>query len=277
MAAQAAGFTTLFYSVCIELITPVSSIHGCDESHQTPIRIKRAAMTRPVALAALPPQKNVGATPCPMGSSQTRGCRFPGTNPLMAHVVGDPLLLQIGDDEPASHSDQMAVTPVPKSGLAGRRRDSCEAALHVKWLLLLQNMEAGSRQFVGQCLDGDHGVGFRFLAFIKPLGLDAVAQGKVGGFDKRPRQILVAVFGVSFALLFAVSGAHTVDTTRVRCKVSGRSEAANRPRFEQNRRGQHLANTRYAGEESVVRSPFVPSRLPVDAFQGGQSVWKVSR
>lgn len=63
----------------------------------------------------------------------------------MAHVVGDPLLLQIGDGEPASHSDQMAVAPVPKSGLAGRRRYSCEAALHVKWLLLLQNMEAGSR------------------------------------------------------------------------------------------------------------------------------------
>jgi hypothetical protein len=48
-------------------ITPVSSLHGCDESRQTPIRIKRAAMLLPVALAALPPQKNVGAAPCPMG------------------------------------------------------------------------------------------------------------------------------------------------------------------------------------------------------------------
>jgi len=42
-------------------ITPVSSLHGCDESRQTPIRIKRAAMLLPIALAALPPQKNVGA------------------------------------------------------------------------------------------------------------------------------------------------------------------------------------------------------------------------
>jgi hypothetical protein len=40
---------------------------GCDESRQTPIRIKRAAMTLPVALVALPPQKNVGAVACPRG------------------------------------------------------------------------------------------------------------------------------------------------------------------------------------------------------------------
>jgi hypothetical protein len=48
-------------------ITPVSSLHSCDESRQTPVRIKRAAMMLPVALAALPPQKNVGAASCPMG------------------------------------------------------------------------------------------------------------------------------------------------------------------------------------------------------------------
>jgi len=76
-------------------IAPVSSLHGCDESRQTPIRIKRAAMMLPVALAALPPQKNVGAAPCPMGSSQTRGCQFLGANPLLTHVAGDSLLLQI--------------------------------------------------------------------------------------------------------------------------------------------------------------------------------------
>jgi hypothetical protein len=48
-------------------ITPVSSNHGCDESRQTPIRIKQAAMNLPFALAALPPQKNVGAATRPMG------------------------------------------------------------------------------------------------------------------------------------------------------------------------------------------------------------------
>jgi hypothetical protein len=40
---------------CLQLLTaPVSSNHGCDESRQTPIRIKRAAMKLPVALAASP-------------------------------------------------------------------------------------------------------------------------------------------------------------------------------------------------------------------------------
>ncbi len=70
-------------------------------------------MNLPVALAALPPQKNVGAAPCPMGSSQTRGYRSLGANPWLAHVAGDPLVLQIGDGGTASHSDQMAVAPVP--------------------------------------------------------------------------------------------------------------------------------------------------------------------
>ena len=44
----------------------VSSIHGCDESRQTPIRIKQAALSLPVALAASLPQKNVGTETCPM-------------------------------------------------------------------------------------------------------------------------------------------------------------------------------------------------------------------
>ncbi len=43
------------------LITPVSSHHGCDKSRQKPIRIERAAANLPVALAAWPPQKNIGA------------------------------------------------------------------------------------------------------------------------------------------------------------------------------------------------------------------------
>ena len=137
-------------------IAPVSSNHGCDESRQTPIRIKLATMTPPVALAALPPQKNVGAAPRPMGSSQTRGCRFPGANPLLARVAGDPLLLQIGDGDAASHSDQMAVAPVPMSGLAGRRRYSCKAARHVKGFVLLQNVEACPCQLVGQQCNWNH-------------------------------------------------------------------------------------------------------------------------
>src|ERR1019366_523371 len=45
----------------------------------------------PVALAASPPQKNVGAATSPMGSSHSRGCRCAGANPFLARVAGDPL------------------------------------------------------------------------------------------------------------------------------------------------------------------------------------------
>ena len=65
-------------------------------------------MNLPVALAALPPQKNVGAATRPMGSSQTRGYRSGGANPLVARVAGDPLVLQIGDGGTAFHSGQIA-------------------------------------------------------------------------------------------------------------------------------------------------------------------------
>ena len=173
-----------FFSRLQLLTASVSSIHGWDESRQTPRRktswgtpigIKRAAMKRPVALAAWPPQKNVGAEPCPMGSSQTRGCRRLGADPWLARVAGDPLLLQIGDGDLAAHSDQMAVAPVPKSGLAGRRRDSCETARHIKWFALLQNVEARPRQLVRQRFDGHHGVRPCLLPFVEALCLGAVA------------------------------------------------------------------------------------------------------
>ena len=170
-------------------------------------------MKLPVALAASPPQKNVGAAARPMGSSQTRACRLPGANPLLARVAGDPLLLQNGDGGTASHSDQMAVAPVPKSGLAGRRRYSCEAARHVKRFALLQNVEAG------------------------------------------PRQVLVAVLGVPFPFFPAIAAVHTVDATGVRGEISSSSEAVDRPRFEQDGGRQHLADARYAGKESELRSP----------------------
>jgi len=53
MAARAAGFNLSILRLQLP-ITPVFSFIGCGESHQTPIRIKRAAMLLPVALAVYP-------------------------------------------------------------------------------------------------------------------------------------------------------------------------------------------------------------------------------
>ena len=67
MTAPAASFQQIPFPWRLQLPTAsVSSVHGCDESRQTPIEIKRAALSRPLALAAWPPQKNVGAETCPM-------------------------------------------------------------------------------------------------------------------------------------------------------------------------------------------------------------------
>ena len=47
-------------------------------------------MSLPVALAASPPQKNVGAASCPMDLHRFMAAGV-GANPLLAHVAGDPL------------------------------------------------------------------------------------------------------------------------------------------------------------------------------------------
>lgn len=74
-------------------------------------------MTLPVALAALPPQKNVGAATRPVGSSQTRGYRLSGANPLVDRVAGDPRLLQIGDGDGHPIQIKRLLLRSPCSGL----------------------------------------------------------------------------------------------------------------------------------------------------------------
>ena len=93
MAAPAAGFKS---SVCQLqwLITPVSSNRGCDESRQTPIRIKQVAVhcLCPGGVAA--PEERW----CRFVSkkfTQNHGCRRVGANPLVAHVAGDPLYCKL--------------------------------------------------------------------------------------------------------------------------------------------------------------------------------------
>src|SRR5450830_405942 len=117
MAAQAACFQAVL-PIRSQLPTAsVSSIHGCDESHQTPIRIKRAALSLPVALAASLPQKNVGAKTCPMVLTDPwlPNLRLQS---LAGPCRGRSAILQTGDGGSPSHSHPSAVTPVAIPGLA---------------------------------------------------------------------------------------------------------------------------------------------------------------
>ncbi len=96
MAALAASlFTSLPPSQ--SLTAPVSSKYGCE-------RIAPATHQDQAISDALPSPWRLGRprrTLVPLRVqwiSQTRGCRFPGANPWLAHVTGDPLYCS-GDGE----------------------------------------------------------------------------------------------------------------------------------------------------------------------------------
>ena len=224
-------------------------------------------MTLPVALAVWPPQKNVGAAARPMGSSQTRGCRNFGANPLVARVAGDPLIVQTGDGtrRPIQTSWFEFQSPI----LADRcRRNSCEAARHGSNALRSFRMWEGHAR-ASLCASAlkiaTTLFRLRLLAFVEPFRLGAVAQRKVGRLDEGPGQVLVAVPGVAFPLLLAVAGAHTVDATCVGGEVAGGSESLDRPGFQQDRGGQHLADARHAGEAGG-RTPCSPPTFSCRRF-----------
>ena len=89
-----------------------------DGSRQTPIRIKHGP-TVPVALAAWPPQKNVGAAPRPIGFIRIPWlpmCRL--QSPWLT-LRAIRLHCKAGDGEPASNSVQLACAPVRLTWLAG--------------------------------------------------------------------------------------------------------------------------------------------------------------
>ena len=186
------------------------------------------------------------------GFSQTRGCRFSGANPLLAHVAGDPLYCS-GDGKRHPIQTHGSVLQAPYRACRCRR-NSCEAARHVKRFALLQNVEARPCQLVRQRLDRHHVVCLGFLAFVEPFGLGAEAQREVGRFDEGPGQVLVAVLGVAFAFLLAVADALAIDAARVGGEVADVGEAVDRPRLQQDRGRQHAADARHAGEQGVLRS-----------------------
>ena len=74
-------------------------------------------MSLSLALAASPPQKNVGAATRPIDSSQTCGCRSTGANPWLARIAGDPLALQMGDGDAASIQTKWLSLQSPNPGL----------------------------------------------------------------------------------------------------------------------------------------------------------------
>ena len=105
-----------------------------------------------------------------------------------------------------------------------------EAALQLEGLAFAQHVVAGAREFVRDRLERHDGVGAGLLALVETLRLGTEAHREVGRLDKRPRQILVAVLRVAFALLLAVGDARAIHAAAIRTEVPDRREARHRPR-----------------------------------------------
>lgn len=70
------------------------------------------------------------------------------------------------------------------------------------------------------CFDSDNRIALGFLFLIEAFDSRIIADGKIGGFHKRPGQILIAVFGIGTAFTFAVADFLTPHTPTLRSVVS---------------------------------------------------------
>src|SRR5688572_30443689 len=151
-------------------IAPVFSLHWLrTQSRQTPIGIKQdgdAALPPP--WWRLPPQRNVGAKPCPKGFVHTTVAATRGANPWLARGLGDR--------SQVSRWRRRNVQSLPWVSLQSQLlahypspNPSSKASLHVEWLLLAQHVVAGARELVRQRLRRDDGVGLRPLALERSV------------------------------------------------------------------------------------------------------------
>ena len=110
---------------------------------------------------------------------------------------------------------------------------SREAPLKIECSAFAQHVVTRSREFVRERLDGDDAVGPGFLALVEAFGLRAETQCEVGRLDIRPRQILVAVFGIAFAFLLAVADVFAVDAATVGSVVADFGKTLDRSRLKE--------------------------------------------
>ena len=67
----------------------------------------------------------------------------------------------------------------------------------------------------------------RLFALIELANLWLIAHRKVGGFDKRPGQVLIAIFRIPLPLAFPIAQLGAADAPAVGGKLANRGEPAN--------------------------------------------------
>ena len=105
-------------------------------------------------------------------------------------------------------------TPVPSPGSSPLAKPLPETQVHIEGLLVSQHVVARPRKLVCQSLDCQDAVRPALLAIVKASGLRAVTHCEVRCLDKRPREILVAIPGIAFTLLPAVTLSLRLSTQR---------------------------------------------------------------
>ena len=166
----------------------------------------------------LPPQRNVGAKPCPKGLL-TRAWL-----PAWAPILGWLAAWAKGH----GHRGGEAQCPIKilrfrasrRTGSLRLARTLSKASFDLEGLVLAQHVVAGAGKLVRQRLGGHDVVGPGLLAFMEPLGLGAKAPGEVRRLDECPGKICVAVLDVAFAFFPAVAGVHAVDAASVGREVA---------------------------------------------------------
>ena len=136
MTAQAASFC-FFTSPLQSLTAPVSSKYGCERIAPATHQDQAISDAQPLPWRLCRPRRTLVPLRV-QWISQTRGYRFPGANPWLAHVAGDPFYCS--GDGTASHSGSWLVVQAPCQACR-RRRYSCKAARHVKGFVLLGELK----------------------------------------------------------------------------------------------------------------------------------------
>ena len=115
-------------------------------------------------------------------------------------------------------------------------------------------------------LDRQYTMSLGFLSLVESLNLGMKPDRKVGRFDKRPGQILVAVLGIAAAFAFAVADFLTADTPAVRSKVSHARKSPDVAGLQHDRQCQDLPDPRYGLKKPELGSQFdsIPDGLLQD-------------
>lgn len=123
-------------------------------------------------------------------------------------------------------------------------------------LILSENPIGGFRQIAGDGADGD-GVAFAAPdALVEvsdvlhpPVGMMALANNDIGGFDEGPFQVVVALLDQSTIVGAACAGLDLGHESGVAGEVLGGREAVDRADFAINDNGEHFGRARHSLNE----------------------------